>query len=136
MNTKITDATELVDFEAKIAGLLNESTQQMDAATNAKLLASRKEALAHFSQGKARALAPDWVVAGAQRISAPFGGNWRVGFAMLALATAAACAMLWQGMQSQGSEIAEIDEGLLTDDLPINAYLEKGFDSWAKRQSR
>jgi hypothetical protein len=32
--------------------------------------------------------------------------------------------------------LAEVDAGLLTDELPINAYLDKGFDSWLKRSSR
>jgi hypothetical protein len=34
------------------------------------------------------------------------------------------------------SDIADIDAGLLTDELPINAYLDQGFDSWLKRSSR
>ena len=40
--------------------------------------------------------------------------------------------------QSNGvtNEAPDIDTGLLTDELPINAYLDKGFDSWLKRSSR
>jgi hypothetical protein len=34
------------------------------------------------------------------------------------------------------SNIADIDLGLLTDELPIDAYLDKDFDSWLKRSSR
>ncbi len=34
------------------------------------------------------------------------------------------------------SGIADIDLGLLTDDLPIDAYLDKDFDSWLKRSPR
>ncbi|HZN24584.1 MAG TPA: DUF3619 family protein [Burkholderiales bacterium] len=34
------------------------------------------------------------------------------------------------------SEIANIDAGLLTDELPISAYLDQGFDSWLKPSSR
>ena len=30
-------------------------------------------------------------------------------------------------------EIEEIDAALLTSDLPINAYLDKSFDTWLKR---
>ena len=30
-------------------------------------------------------------------------------------------------------EIEEIDAALLTSDLPINAYLDKSFDTWIKR---
>jgi hypothetical protein len=132
MNTEQQD----IDFAVKIARLLNEGTARLDADTSAKLLAVRKEALAHFSETPAHARAPEWVLAGVQRLSTPFGGNWRVGFAVLTLIVAAAGAVVWHSLQPQGSEIAEIDEGLLTDELPINAYLDKGFDSWAKRHSR
>ena len=41
-------------------------------------------------------------------------------------------------MQTNGvmSAIADIDLGLLTDELPLDAYLDKDFDSWLKRSSR
>lgn len=32
-------------------------------------------------------------------------------------------------------ESSEIDAGLLSDDLPINAYLDKGFDAWLEDTS-
>ena len=81
MNTEQQD----IDFAVKIARLLNEGTARLDADTSAKLLAVRKEALAHFSETPAHARAPEWVLAGVQRLSTPFGGNWRVGFAVLTL---------------------------------------------------
>jgi hypothetical protein len=34
------------------------------------------------------------------------------------------------------SDIADIDAALLTDELPINALLDQGFDSWLKRSPR
>jgi hypothetical protein len=34
------------------------------------------------------------------------------------------------------NDYADIDISLLTDDLPINAYLDTGFDSWLKRAPR
>ncbi len=37
----------------------------------------------------------------------------------------------WQFVMS--SDIADIDVSLLTSDLPINAYLDNGFDAWLKR---
>ena len=40
----------------------------------------------------------------------------------------------WQYVQS--NDIAEIDVSLLTSDLPINAYLDSGFDAWLKRSSQ
>lgn len=40
----------------------------------------------------------------------------------------------WQ--QSQvAAEIEEIDTAMLTGDLPLDAYLDKGFDAWLRRFS-
>ena len=41
---------------------------------------------------------------------------------------------LWYQAQLQ-AEIIEIDTEVLTGDLPIDAYLDKGFDAWLKRSS-
>jgi hypothetical protein len=38
----------------------------------------------------------------------------------------------WQ-QQPSVEEIEEIDAAILTGDLPINAYLDKSFDTWLKR---
>jgi hypothetical protein len=40
----------------------------------------------------------------------------------------------WQFVMS--NDVAEIDLSLLTSDLPINAYLDSGFDAWLKRSSQ
>ena len=34
------------------------------------------------------------------------------------------------------AEIEEIDAAMLTGDLPLDAYLDKGFDTWLRRTSR
>ncbi|MEO7726447.1 MAG: DUF3619 family protein [Burkholderiales bacterium] len=41
----------------------------------------------------------------------------------------------WQ-VVVQANDIADIDAGLLTDDLPINAYLDSNFEAWLKRSSQ
>jgi hypothetical protein len=41
----------------------------------------------------------------------------------------------WQSVASNG-DLADVEIALLTDELPINAYLDKGFDSWLKRSPR
>ena len=33
------------------------------------------------------------------------------------------------------AEFADIDSQLLADDLPIDAYLDKGFDAWLKKHA-
>jgi hypothetical protein len=39
----------------------------------------------------------------------------------------------WQQNQRQ-AEMEELDSQLLTDDLPIDAYLDRGFQSWLKKR--
>jgi len=41
----------------------------------------------------------------------------------------------WQQSQTV-QEIEEIDAAVLTSDLPIDAYLDRGFDAWLKRSSQ
>ena len=41
----------------------------------------------------------------------------------------------WQQTQNI-REIEEIDAAVLTDDLPIDAYLDKGFDVWLKHSAQ
>ena len=40
----------------------------------------------------------------------------------------------WQREQS-AVDIEELDAQLLTDDLPIDAYLDRGFEAWLKKTS-
>jgi hypothetical protein len=40
----------------------------------------------------------------------------------------------WRDTQN-AAEIEEIDAAVLTGDLPLDAYLDKGFDAWLKRSS-
>lgn len=55
--------------------------------------------------------------------------------AIAALVLALVGVAYWQG-NNPVAELADIDTSLLTDELPVNAYLDKGFDSWLKRSSR
>lgn len=41
----------------------------------------------------------------------------------------------WRDSQ-RAAEIEEIDAAVLAGDLPLDAYLDKGFDAWLKRPSR
>ena len=128
MNTQQQD-----EFAVKIVTLLDPATKQIDGEIAAKLLEARKEALAHFQGNPARAWMPQWAMAAMDHVMEPFGNNLRAGFVLLALFVSIVGVIAWQTTNQQGSEIAEIDVGLLTDELPINAYLDKGFDSWLKR---
>ena len=40
----------------------------------------------------------------------------------------------WQ-QEQRAADIEELDAQLLTDDLPIDAYLDRGFEAWLKKAS-
>jgi hypothetical protein len=121
------------ELAAKIVALLDQDVARLDDPIATKLLAVRKEALAHYQEKPAHAWAPEWVTAAAGRIAEPFGQNLRAGFVLLALLVSLAGFVAWQSFGQQSSETADIDQALLTDELPINAFLDKGVDSWLKR---
>ncbi len=123
------------ELAEKIVGLLEVGTQQIDTGTAARLLEARKQALAHFNeQPEPRRLwVLNWAAQGVARVADPFGHNLRALAVLAALLVSLAGAIAWQSYNSQGSEIADIDEGLLTSELPINAYLDRSIDSWLKR---
>jgi hypothetical protein len=110
--------------------------QQLDQAldlnpgTLNRLRAAREQALA-----RQRMTQPAFVPAWADNFVGRLSGN--PASASIALAGAALILALvgiqyWQ-KQPSVEEIEEIDSAILAGDLPINAYLDKSFDTWLKR---
>lgn len=58
----------------------------------------------------------------------------RVLLPALAFVVAAVGIYQWQENQRL-AEVVEIDSQLLTDDLPIDAYLDRGFQNWLKKRA-
>jgi hypothetical protein len=61
------------------------------------------------------------------------GVAWRILLPVAILASGVATVQYWQQNQ-RIAEIEEIDAQLLTDDLPIDAYLDRGFQNWLKQR--
>ena len=103
----------------------------LDAATLERLRFARGQALAR-QRVTEPAFALAWVDAVAGRL---WGSPAAAGIA----AAGAALILLLVGVQYYWQqsptveEIADIDAALLSSDLPINAYLDKSFDTWLKR---
>ena len=118
-------------FGNKVRLILNQGLR-LDAGAAEKLRAARTRALARQRPEPAPLLA--W----ADNVLGNFGG-WS-GFSMrLVLPVAMLVAGLtgvysWQQYQ-RVAELEEIDAQLLTDDLPIDAYLDRGFQNWLKKTS-
>lgn len=123
------------ELAGKIVEHLDYGADHLDQATRERLLTARKLVLSHYQEQPE----PVWGLAWAGYAVTRFAEN-RPGAHYL-IAGAALIAVLigvvwWQNTSGLANEIAEIDAGLLTDELPINAYLDKGFDSWLKRSLR
>jgi hypothetical protein len=120
----------------KIAALLDQATRDIPTPTAAKLLEARKEALAHYKDSPQRAMAPAWAPAWATTLGDRVGSSYgmRMTLILLTFLTMIASVIVWHNATQPTSEMADIDSALLTDELPINALLDKGFDSWLKRQ--
>jgi hypothetical protein len=118
----------------RIAALLDDSADAVGSAQRERLRAARKLALDRHYEHRARAWAPAWVTAGIAGFTERrvLGVQYLLPMAALVLGLAGVAYMHY----TPPGDIADIDAGLLTDDLPINAYLDQGFDSWLKRSSR
>jgi hypothetical protein len=121
--------TQERQFGNRIRHLLNQGAHEVKPALAQRLAAAREQALERRSAEPAMALADN--VTGS------------IGWAGLALRVLVPLAMLaagagamytWQQNQ-RAAEIEEVDALLLTDDLPIDAYLDRGFQNWLKKRA-
>jgi hypothetical protein len=118
-------------FGKKLRQILNGAS--LGAQVERRLQAAREAALSRQRPERAPAFA--W----ADNVLGRFGGGWTTLtlYAVLSLALLAGGATgiyTWQQNQ-RIAEIEEIDSQLLTDDLPIDAYLDRGFQNWLKKRS-
>ncbi|MBI3042807.1 MAG: DUF3619 family protein [Betaproteobacteria bacterium] len=123
------------ELARKIVQHLDYGTDRMESGTRERLFAARRTALSHYRERPEAALGLAWAGQAAAWITGHRYGT-RHWMAVAALALALAGVAYWKMTAPVNNEIAEIEMGLLSDELPINAYLDKGFDSWLKRSSR
>ena len=107
-----------------------DQTLDLDPAALNRLQVARQQALARQRLSEP-VFALVWVDAIAGRMS---GNPASAGIVLAgaALILALVGIQYWQRAPTV-EEIEEIDAALLTSDLPINAYLDKSFDTWLKR---
>src|SRR5262249_13182714 len=126
-----TQAMNEAQFGNKVRHLLNQGLR-VDAHVAERLRAARRQALARQRPEPAPALA--W----ADNVLGSFGGwaglSVRVVLPVAILVAGVSGVYSWQQYQ-RAAEVEEIDAQLLTDDLPIDAYLDRGFQNWLKKTS-
>lgn len=121
------------EFANGIIRHLDEGVAQLGPGPRERLHAARNAALARYREQPVAGLA--WAGAAGRFFSGQRWAGARPLVAVSVLLLALAGIAYWQSTAPVG-DLAEIDTHLLTDELPINAYLDKGFDSWLKRSSR
>ena len=130
--------TDDKQFADKLTAYLDHGTADLKAGTVYQLQLARQAALARLAEPEretAMRLTPALAGAGAGS-SAPSGGSgFRTGFKFwlgVALIVAAGFGyQQWQAYQ-QMTDLEETDAAILSSDLPIDAYLDRGFQNWLK----
>ncbi|WP_034302834.1 DUF3619 family protein [Herbaspirillum sp. RV1423] len=128
-----------LQFAYRVKRALDANLEYLPESTTQSLAAARRVALARQKKAApVHAVAPQFALAGA------FGGNssqssfsWlgRLGVAIPLLAGVMLFAGLYEHEHRQRiSELAEIDAGVLSDELPLSAYLDHGFNAYLAQQ--
>lgn len=122
-----------LQFANKVRHVLNQGTR-LDAATIERLRAARERALA--AHRPATELAPAWAGPAAGHLSGLARFSLQVLLPVVLVMASAAALYGWQQSQRQ-AEVEQLDAELLTDDLPLDALLDRGFEAWlSKRAAR
>jgi uncharacterized protein DUF3619 len=121
------------EIAKKITSYLDRGTTGLKAGTAYKLQRARQHALGRLSTPQH---APEFVLAGAGGVS--FGGgrrffaDARLWIGLVLLVGSIISYQYWQAAQ-QARDIEETDAAILSSELPIEAYLDRGFQAWLKR---
>jgi hypothetical protein len=124
------------DFAKKITTYLDHGTANLRAGTAYRLQLARQEALSRLSDPQriaqlglagAHAGGGTGAMGGGRGLWAS-GKIW-VGIALIVMAGFGY--QQWQAYQ-QLNDLEETDAAILTSDLPIDAYLDRGFQNWLK----
>jgi len=117
-----------LQFAYKIKQKLNNDATRLPAATEERLRAARERALAQQRQSVG-----GLAVAG---VPASVGFGWLGQLAPLLVLVGGLVAINYWHQSQQALEIADVDTQMLVDELPPNAYLDKGFGAWLTRQGQ
>ena len=116
----------------KITAYLDQGTAELKAGTAYRLQLARENALAGLREPQQ---AQAFALTGVGDFSTPkrrLASDARIWISVLLLLGCFLCVQYWQSVQ-QVKDIEETDAAILTSDLPIEAYLDRGFQNWLKQ---
>jgi hypothetical protein len=131
-----------INLAYKIRHALNDTLDELPASTTDRLAAARARALA-----RKKADAPSQPQQRAQRrplldvsrLATMFSTPWVARVATVAplVAMVAGLVGVYQSQQEQrGAELAELDAAVLSDELPLTAYTDHGFNAYLVQQQQ
>lgn len=118
------------EFALRVLHRLNQGIDAIEPGIAERLFLARRDALAHQATAQG-GLSLAGFGQMTQDLMLP---KARALFAVIGLAIAVAGVSFWNSVEKV-AELEEIDSALLADDLPINAYLDKGFQAWISEHS-
>ena len=146
MNTKINNssfsqATDELEFAYQVRRALDEQISDLPQSTVDRLSAARKLAIARKKpEAVAYVVAPQRRCAGISsgKSGNPFSNsmNWmvRVGIAIPLIVLVIGAFGIYQYEEERRiDELAELDAAVLSDELPLSAYLDHGFDTYLNK---
>jgi hypothetical protein len=113
------------DFAENIARRLDEGVDRLPPGTLYRLRLGRDAALSRAHLGES-----ELPLAGPSRFL-----NRRVLVPLFALVLGLSVLLVWQQQPSPQPDYAEIDAQVLSDELPVTAYLDTGFEVWTYRHA-
>ena len=125
------------EFARKLTGYLDRGSAELKAGTAYRLQLARAEALARLADPKRQtATQAPLALAGAGTGTLGGGGsglrtNIKLGIGILLIVVAVFGYQQWQAYQ-QLQDLEETDAAILSSDLPIDAYLDQGFQNWLR----
>ena len=118
-------------FGNRIRHLLNQGAP-LDASVSVQLRAARERALERQKPETAAGLV--WAGGVVGRLGGIGGLSLRLIVPLIALAIGLAAVYTWEQRQ-RAAEVEELDAQVLTGELPIDAYLDRGFEAWLKKHA-
>ncbi|SEN27459.1 Protein of unknown function [Duganella sp. CF517] len=127
--------TDELNFAYKVRHALNERLDDLPASTTDRLAQARKLALArkkaHVEVPMSVRVAGTGMATSGGFLSQGFGWLGRMGVAVPMLVLVAGLAGIYQYEQQQRiADLAELDAAVLSDELPLSAYLDHGFNAY------
>jgi hypothetical protein len=123
------------EIAKKITAYLDRGAAELKSGSTYRLQVARREALAAFAEPERAA---ELTLAGTGHAGSAgkrhILADARIWIGVLLIVGAALYFQYWQSLQ-QVRDLEETDAAILTSDLPIEAYLDRGFPAWLKHST-